>query len=304
MNGTDEKRTAGFYSPFSFLAAPEVLGGELIDALQQDVASGVAREIRVGDASAIYRHLSWDSDFFGVPTYRVDYVSNGGAGAGSVRALAFALQEEVHGKHEEFYLFGEIPSEDVAALGGLTAGGWRLIETRITCFRDDVASFELPRRAGVRRATQDDVAELRAAASSAVNVFDRFHADDFFTPVEADEFLAVFVENSVKGFADEVLVPAEGRANAFLTANYVKSPACLADKQLAKMVLSAVTPERRGWYVKLIGEMSQLFKEKGIDAAFMTTQSTNRAVLKVWHKHGYRFGRCTHLLSTFSRKGR
>ncbi len=99
-----------------------------------------------------------------------------------------------------------------------------------------------------------------------------------------------------------MLVPAEGPANAFLTGNYVKSPPTLAARRIGRMVLSAVSGERRGWYVKLIGELSLKFKERGLDTALMTTQATNRAVLKVWERHGYQYGRCTHIFSTYERK--
>jgi hypothetical protein len=54
--------------------------------------------------------------------------------------------------------------------------------------------------------------------------------------------------------------------------------------------------------VKLIGERSQKFKDKGVDTALMTTQATNRAVLKVWERHGYRFGPCSHIFSIYQRK--
>jgi dTDP-4-amino-4,6-dideoxy-D-galactose acyltransferase len=151
----------------------------------------------------------------------------------------------------------------------------------------------------VRQAHLADIPALNSTAIKSVNIYDRFHADSFFTESMADNFLAKYVENSVRGYADEVMVPLTGDANAFLTANYIKSPNCLSNKKLAKMVLSAVAPERTGWYVKLIGEMTLKFKERNIDAAFMTTQSTNRAVLKVWNSFGYQFGRCTHIFSKF-----
>lgn len=62
------------------------------------------------------------------------------------------------------------------------------------------------------------------------------------------------------------------------------------------MILSAVGEQRRGWYVKLISELSHYFKERGVDTCFMTTQSTNRAVIRTWEKLGYSFGRCAHVL--------
>lgn len=201
----------------------------------------------------------------------------------------------------EYYIFSEVPCEDTGVIAGVTGAGWHLIETRITCYRDDLQDFSYSNRSPVRSAVERDIKELRMAAIEAVNHYDRFHADAFFSKKESDEFLATFIENSVKGFADEVIVPADGPANAFLTGNYLASPPALSHRKMGKMVLSAVTKSRRGWYVKLIAELSYKFKEKGLDTVLMTTQATNRAVLKVWHRHGYQFGRCTHIFSTYIR---
>ncbi|MFT4733094.1 MAG: dTDP-4-amino-4,6-dideoxy-D-galactose acyltransferase [Sediminicola sp.] len=68
--------------------------------------------------------------------------------------------------------------------------------------------------------------------------------------------------------------------------------------KVSKMVLSAVSAEtNKGWYVKLISEMTYLLKDLGVQAVHMNTQSTNRAVLNVWNKLGYRIGRTTHVLA-------
>ena len=295
--------TTGFYSPVSFLTRN-------LDACAQDFADDLCDELAQGKAeifdgghgiAIVFRKLGWDTNFFGTPTFRVDYTSvPAGVPLTAVQQAFGALRAHLSTLAPAYYLFAEVPSEDTTAIAGMSGNGWRMIETRITCFRDDLQQFTADGLPPVRSAVADDIPALRLAAMEAVNVYDRFHADDFFTPQQADDFLAIFVENSVKeGYADEVIVPADGPANAFLTGNYMATPPALGERKLGKMVLSAVTPARRGWYVKLIGALSLKFKERGIDTAFMTTQATNRAVLKVWFHHGYRFGRCTHIFSTY-----
>lgn len=294
----------GFYAPYGFLNRLDAGGADWIAGLASDVAAGTVERFEAGGGVALYwRRLVWDSGFFGVPTFRVDYATwPDGSGYNAIGTAFAALRARLASEHRSFYLFAEVPCEDTGTIAGMGSAAWRLIETRITCYRDNLQQFEPKARYPVRNATTDDIAALRKAAIEAVNHFDRFHADDFFSSEEADNFLGTFIENSVKGFADEVIVPADGPANAFLTGNYVDAPPALAGRGIGRMVLSAVASERRGWYVKLIGELSQKFKERGLDTALMTTQATNRAVLKVWERHGYRYGRCTHIFSTYERK--
>jgi len=302
MNVPVSEKT-GFYSPFSFLTDQAACARDFISALNRDQAEGRVSSFDANDDIRIYfRKLNWDTEFFGIPTFRIDYTELPTDVRFSSVQLAFGkFREHLSTFYSDFYLFAEVPSEDTAVVAGMSGSGWRLIETRITCFRDDLQKFDYSTESESRNAIETDIPKLRLAAVHALNRYDRFHADDFFTTTEANDFLAIFIENSVNGFADEVIVPAIGPANAFLTGNYLASPPSLVGRKIGKMPLFAVTPARRGWGVQLIGAMSLKFKEHGLDTAFMTTQATNRAVLKILFRHGYRFGRSTHIFSTYAR---
>jgi dTDP-4-amino-4,6-dideoxy-D-galactose acyltransferase len=302
MSLSASNKTA-FYSPYSFLGKSDLCATHFLSCLEEDLALGKAECFDSGYGVAIYfRELPWDTEFFGLPTFRVDYTTLSVThDVCSLQNAFIKFREYLSSQYPEYYCFAEVPVEDSNTLLGMSSAAWRLIETRITCFRDDLQQFDYPTRSVVRKASESDISELRRVAKEAVNIYDRFHADDFFSKNEADEFLATFIENSVRGFADEVIVPGNGPANAFLTGNYVTPPSSISSMQMGKMVLSAVSSERRGWYVRLIAELSLIFRGMGINTVFMTTQATNRAVLKVWFRHGYRFGRCTHIFSTYSR---
>lgn len=292
-----------FYSPFSFIRGVADLGEEWLDELKAATErGGIQRFVDVSGIVIFFKTLKWDSDFFGIPFFKVEFVDFPEKSDLQLLQNSFSnFRKWIASSNSEFYIFAEIPCEDTGVVAGMTGAGWRLVETRVTCFRDDLQKFSFPRRSSVRNASLLDISALRKAAVDAVNHYDRFHADDFFSEKESSDFLGIFIENSVKGFADEVIVPSEGEANAFLTGNYVVSPLSLSKKRIGKMVLSAVTGERKGWYTRLISELSYKFKDKGLDTVFMTTQATNRAVLKVWAHHGYQFGRCSHIFSTYSR---
>ncbi len=297
----DAQERAFFYSPLSFVRdARDVLSQATLDALR-DAESFHDREgpceIRIR-----FRKLDWDSDFFRVPTWRIDFIEwTAGTDADIQQSIADAvtrLCKTLAEQHGRFYCFAEIPSEDVRVLQGLGLAGLRLIETRLTYFHDDIPAFQWEPRAAVRAATEADVANLREAACVARNNYDRFHADPFFGEQVADEFLAVFAQNSVRGFASVVLVPADDLPpNAFLTADLMPAYTKLLGRGVGRMVLSAVASQRRGWYQKLIAEMSYWMQAQGVDLCCMTTQSTNRAVVRVWETLGYRFGRSTHIFA-------
>jgi dTDP-4-amino-4,6-dideoxy-D-galactose acyltransferase len=295
-------RTA-FYSPFSFLLDSDRAAEHFASTLSQDLARGVLQRLELAAGVRLYlRPMPWDSEHFGVPTFRLEHTE--WTRRPCISHLAGALErlsKHLGSNHPAYYLFAEVPAEDTQTLAALGDARWRLIETRLTCFRDDLGSFEFPSRSATRDATLDDIPDLRRVAAEAINPYDRFHADAFFTDAEAGEFLATFAENSVRGLADVTMVPEKGAADAFLTANYLPDQPLLPGRKIARMVLSAVAPARRGWYVRLVAQMSHRFKELGVDTAFMTTQATNRAVLKVWLRLGYRFGRCTHVFSTSRR---
>jgi dTDP-4-amino-4,6-dideoxy-D-galactose acyltransferase len=294
---------AFFHSSLSFLSPHrEKLSEDFLSKLAMAERDGRVRRFGVG-ARLFVRHLEWDSDHFGIPFFRLEFaewdegVADPAATvAQSLKAL-FADLGRLHGK---YYLFSEIPSEDVAMLQAMGYAGAKLIETRLIYFRDDMQQFDWPVRYRVRPATAGDIPALRKVAADARNLFDRYHADPFFPRVTADRYLATFVENSVNGFADEVMVPAEGASlpGAFFTADLVPCEESPVGLKLGRIVLVAVGEERRGWHLRLMSEMSYKFKECGVHVGYVTTQSTNRAVIRNCEKLGYRYGRCTHVFST------
>lgn len=297
------KARAIFYSPLSFMHrqtesfADEFLAGINVSIEDKQIECFSFR------ARLMMRHLPWDSQYFQCPTYRLDFADWAADDARPIDSLAHtltALKAELSRRHPRYYLFMEVPSEDLIMMQALGLAGFSLIETRLTYFRDDLDKFNYPRRFSVRPATADDIPDLGKVAMAMANRFDRFHADPFFPDSLADQFLATFVENSVKGFADIVLVPA-GFGNlpgAFLTGNFMPDQPALAGVKIGRMVLSAVAINRRGWYLKLISELSYYFQERGISLCYLTTQSTNQAVIRVWEKLEYHYGKSTHIFTT------
>lgn len=242
-------------------------------------------------ASLFVRNLRWDSNYFNIPVYKLEFASWDENVINPINVLIPELKL-LKTKLAHYYIFSEIPSEDLIMLQALSIAGYKLIETRITYYYNNLQQFNYHDRFNVRLATEADIPSLRKVAMEARNSFDKYHADPFFTKSTADEYLATFVENSVNGFADIVMIP-EWNAGAFFTANIKSS----IDLKLGQIVLVAVGKECKGWHLRLLVEMSYFFKERGVETAYMVTQSTNRAVIRNCEKLGYRYGRCTHVFS-------
>ncbi|OUJ73146.1 GNAT family protein [Hymenobacter crusticola] len=250
-----------------------------------------------GPIQFLYQLLSWDTDFFGAPSYKLFTVLF--ADNTSLEALAHAA--EVFKKELQqarFYCFADIPAEDSKLIQALTSAGWRCVENRLTYFHDAVATFQHSRYS-VRSARADEAAHLGAIAATARNEYDRFHADGWFGPVVADAFLARYASAAVLGYCDQVLVPNEPGfpVDSFLAISDLNSDAAYLGCGFSRVVLAAVGIANRGWHLKLVAETIQRAHQLNQRYVLMTTQATNRAVFRTCEKLGFKLGGCSHILA-------
>lgn len=288
------------YAPLSFfrqqseaIYATVTLGQ--IDELTQDNRTVLSVDIEGSSFLFLYRILRWDSDFFQVPTIRLEFVLFEDRNYGR---LVEAIGQFVSTLPPNAVVLAELPSEDIIVIQALNESRFRLVETRLTYYLD-LHRFKSP-RFPVRKATARDIPNLKKVASQTINPFDRFHADISVSDETANRFLGVFVEESINGFADYVMVPDDNQvpADSFLTAKYLSDQWDKTGVRASKMVLSAVSPAtNRGWYVKLISEMAFHLSGIGADFAYMHPATTNRAVIHTYEKLGCKFGKASHILS-------
>ena len=250
------------------------------------------------ETAVVARTLAWDSNFFGYTVARLDGVFPLHGQQASVddhRSAVTALLDRARAAGVT-YLFAIVDPRDTGLLQALGELGFPTIETRVYYHRE-LDDYEYRKRFAVRAATPSDVPLLSAAARDTVNPFDRFHADPFVTRAQADRMMATWVEASiVSGFADITLVPDVEEPRAFCTVKYHRDKWDRWGLAVAQPVFSAVAPEFKGWYPKLISEVSYHLRAQGARHAFMTTQSTNSAVISTWESLGYRYGRSEHIL--------
>ncbi|MBC7384384.1 MAG: hypothetical protein H7296_15565 [Bacteroidia bacterium] len=295
-----------FYSPYNFIRtiSPAKIASHLFSTVISKFGK-TEKDIIIEILTAGERHfflvsfLEWDTNYFNKNTYKLFTVLYSHQ---NLTTLASAVKQFKHVffNTDRKYLFIEIPSEDVLLQQALTDNRFKLLETRLTYFNDMLGNFKNERFC-VRKAGEADVLQLKQTAKVMRNKYDRFHADKVFDNETADNFLSTYIENSVNGFADLILVPAENGipSDSFLTANYLKQDWEELGVKVSKMVLSSVSSAtNRGWYIKLITEMTYYLRDEiGSECIFMNTQSTNRAVYKTWEKSGYRLGAVAHVLA-------
>jgi dTDP-4-amino-4,6-dideoxy-D-galactose acyltransferase len=298
------KKELYFYSPYNFVRAFDY------EAQLENCVYSVIRDFHTQKNNRIieidvkgHKHeflisfLPWDTNYFNINTYKLLYALYQHRDLKILTEAVQLFMKELF--KEKVYCFIEIPSEDIQLIQALGSCGYQLIETRLTYFRGNLFSYN-HQRYPVRKADEEDALNLMRVAREMRNDFDRFHADDIFDKQIADEFLATYIEQSLRGFSDVVLTPNEPglSSDSFLTAKYLKSEWDTNKIKISKMVLSAVSSkENKGWYKKLISEMTYHLRDEGAEYIFMNTQSTNRAVLHTWGQLGYKVGCTRHVLS-------
>ena len=305
--------TLAYYSPYYFLRQ---FAGE---RQQELFGTGTAARWEQGEGAEVFysrtspaaakvqwllQQLVWDSDYFGTPMYRLFtglfYTQTT---ADELMQAAQSLRQQLATRHEAFYAFSVVPAEDVRLLQALTGAGWRLVETRLTYYRDQLSAFDYPRHA-VRVADASEAAHIGQVAAAARNVYDRFHADAWFGEARADAYLARYAENTVAaGRAAAVLVPdaPELPIDSFLAISDLTEDAAALGARLSRVLLTAVGPANRGWHVKLVAETVHRAKAQGHEAVLMTTQATNHAVFRTCEKLGFRLGATSHVLACHGR---
>jgi len=237
------------------------------------------------------KRLDWDSTFFEADIFKILYL---GENANSNDAYKLFAEKKKPKKRTQYFL--EIPSEATNHFGLLTRWGFSLIETRLTYYH---LLEEIPLTNQLsRNALENDIIKLKKVASSAINLFDRYHVDSFFPKSDTDKYLEVYIENCIKGFAEKVFVPDLTTDPAsFVAISRLKEPEWLEEGPLFRIPLTACLPENKGWHYPLCIAALNYAKANKSKCLVMTTQSTNKAVIHNCEKMGFKLGSSFHIFS-------
>ncbi len=236
------------------------------------------------------QHLTWDSDFFGFKIGKAHFYGT---------PTPSQIQEVISSaKKEGFkYIFTQIDCQSKSQRLSLQKNFFQLMETRLTYFIK-LSEYNALERFKTRLAEERDIPALSLASASSINEHDRFHADPIFSREKADELMSVWVKASLtSSFSDGAMIVDAENPGAFCTFKTHKDHWDEWKLKISQPVFSAVNRNFKGWYIKIISELTHYLKNQGADYSYLTTQNTNPAVIKSWERLGYRFGSSEYIFS-------
>jgi dTDP-4-amino-4,6-dideoxy-D-galactose acyltransferase len=294
------KEILTFYSPYSFIRELDtqvVFEITIIDSITNE--HNLKEEITIENEVHIfiYKPLKWDSDFFGKAIYKLEFVLFNHSNI-DILVKAISKFASILKINKNNYCYIETPAEDNLIIQALNLSGFKLIETRLHHILKNLDSYKQPRYKA-RVALESDINNISETARGTKNRYDRFHSDILIDNNLADDYLATYAANAIKGFCDFVLVPNDEftPVKAFMAASIMETDSQKLDTNIGRLQLSAVDKACKGWYIKLASESIYKLKEMNAKYILVTTQATNRAAFYSSEKLGFNLGGVTHVFS-------
>ena len=225
----------------------------------------------MGDSVPLCEELPWDSKFFGLSIAR--------AIPARLDGLACDVMLEWCRDHAVDCLYFLATPNDTPTISVLDEAGFQLVGVRVTLVRPAPAGTG-DVHGHVRRAVEGDIPALREIASSA-HRDTRFHADSHFDSARCDELYATWIENSVRGYADDVLVAERDNAPiGYLT---------LHAGRTARIGLFAVHEHHRNQGVgrDLLRSAARTLAEQDVAQTSVVTAGRNIAALSLYKAEGF-----------------
>lgn len=234
---------------------------------------GVVVQSDLSDPASFIRCtvLPWDSEFFGVRIARAE-APRGSAGQLS-RTLRWAEENAVR------CLYLLAPSDDAELTWALQAGGFRLVDLRVTL---EVRPAPQEVSEEIRSARPSDVSNLREIAR--VSHRDgRFHFDENFSRERCDALYETWIARSCARWADTVLIGEhEGQPAGYVTCHLDPGP-------VGRIGLLAVEArgQGRGLGGALVRAANNWFSLKGCKHATVVTQGRNAVAQRLYQRGGF-----------------
>lgn len=177
------------------------------------------------------------------------------------------------------------------ATEALEEAGYRFIMGHVMFLKelDEVAHRPMPR--SVRRMQQADLPRATGVATRAFRGASRYHADPLLGREACDLLHARWVENSLAGYADVVLVhETDGQVDGFVTVHERDDE----NRRVGSIGLIGVDPGRQGRGIGkelLAGFEVWCASRSGIGALTIGTIAVNRVAQHLYENAGYRIWR-------------
>lgn len=231
--------------------------------------------------------LPWDSEFFGVTIARAVQPHADAADCDAMQRWCVERRIDC--------LYFLCPVDDATTRRHLDAAGYRFVGSRVTLERSlesdlpmttlRLADARSGQAGAMRTATLEDIPQLRALAAAAHHDT-RFYVDGRFDPQRCNELYATWIEKSVHGYADLVIVADRDGAPA----GYVTAHLPASVDAPARIGLIAVAAEWRNQGVgrDLLRSVFQAVATRGATTMSVATAGTNAAALAAYTNEGFR----------------
>jgi len=291
------------YSPYRFIKGLNkefLVNKTVIEPTLDDFKNEDVKVVEINENQSehffIIKKLHWDSEYFGFEHYKIVNVL---FDHHNINILVKAINsfKNDYCNISKAYYFIDIPSEETLLQQAFTGNGFRLIESRLNYYYDQVKDYKGRERFNTRLANKNDAEYLKEVAMKMKNNFDRVHADAQIDSIIADKYIGQFAFNSVMGFADFVLVPNTDEKPPFGFLAFNK-PTKVGGFRVSKLVLAAIdNSEEKGWLNKLLSEAIYLLQDYNVDYLTTITQSSNAPAFKTWEKFGFKLSNVTNILA-------
>lgn len=226
--------------------------------------------------SGLYKFLDWDSEFFGVRIGRIKR-----------EILTPEIWENARqwcsdNKIDCLYFLADLSDAETTVLA--EKNGFHFTDIRMTLETKlrESANFLQKAEVLIQHAALEDVKQLKKIAS--INHRDsRFYYDGNFSVKKCDELFAVWIEKSVNGFADAVLVAkSEDRVDGYITCS-------VEGNGTGSIGLVGVGDQARGRGIgrHLVGTALEWFKSQNVFYVTVVTQGRNLKAQRLYQNNGF-----------------
>ncbi|WP_159567398.1 dTDP-4-amino-4,6-dideoxy-D-galactose acyltransferase [Budvicia diplopodorum] len=216
--------------------------------------------------------LAWESEFFALPTAKLNFANP--------EAQPIGIDELAHFKLVQ----AKIPASQIELIDELSALDFHLVEGEVDFILpvNEANDLKPELNYSTRLATEHDIARLRAVASD-VFQHSRFRTP-WYQPDDSSRFYALWVEKAVLGTFDRqclLLEDERGNTLGFVTLRST-------DELQGRIGLLAVWPEynNKGIGIELMKVAKRWCAEQGLKSLLVATQMGNVAALRLYIRSG------------------
>ncbi len=233
----------------------------------------------------MWRNLEWDSEQFGIPAARLDFLQASGSYAES-RAEKQKLLASVLAQCREAgvqHLSTRVETGDFTAIHALEGAGFELIDG-IQTFQLSLDGNHASSPPGTRLFETKDLPQVLEIGRTAF-IYDRFHADPALSPAVADWVHESWTRNCCSGKAADAVVVAEEEEQV---ASYVT---CRVDRDggrgIVILVATAQWARGRGAARRASSAALHWFSGQGMRTVEVGTQLRNIPAARLYESLGF-----------------